>query len=59
MKQSKLLMQLSLARVGVMFTNLLVQKNLVLVFGTNSNPLIDKAPLRLALFVETGHVLSR
>ena len=42
-----------------MFTNLLVQKNLVLVFGTNSKPLIDKAPLRLRLFVEAGHVLSR
>ena len=42
-----------------MFTNLLVQKNLVLVFGTNSKPLIDKAPLRLGLFVEAGHVLSR
>ena len=52
-------MQLSLAMVGVVFTNLLVQKNLVLVFGTNSKPLIDKAQLRLALFVEAGHVLSR
>jgi hypothetical protein len=42
-----------------MLTNLLVQKNLVLVFGTNSTPLIDKAPLGLGLFVEAGHVLSR
>ena len=42
-----------------MFTNLLVQKNLVLVFGTNSKLLIDKAPLRLGLFVEAVHVLSR
>ena len=42
-----------------MFTNLLVQKNLALMFGTNPKPLIDKAPLRLALFIEAGHVLSR
>ena len=59
MKQPKLLMQLSLAMVGVVFTNLLVQKSLVLVFGTNSKLLIDKAPLRLGLFVEAVHVLSR